>query len=149
MEFLKQWTFCTCVSLVVASIFSLLVPQGSMQRFFKLLIAAFVFISFLVPFQNVGKFDFDLSKIEITDELQLSQSTAAQSMVDSEVAALLREHHIDGASVQSSVNYDIHSGEIDIKDLQVAIGDAYSTQEVESLIFDNLGLKARVIQIGD
>ena len=75
MEFIKQWTFCVCISLITASIFSLLAPRGSMQGFFKLLISVFVFISFLVPLQNAGKIDFDLSKIEITDELQLSQNS--------------------------------------------------------------------------
>ena len=148
MEFFRQWTFCVCVSLVTASVFSLFAPRGSMQGFFKLLISVFVFISFLVPLQNAGKLDVDLSKIEITDELRLSQNSTAQTMLNSEVSRVLQENNILGADVRSTVRYDTNSGEMDIKDLQVAVSDEYNKSEVESLIFDSLGIKARVISIG-
>lgn len=148
MEFIKQWTFCVCISLITASIFSLLAPRGSMQGFFKLLISVFVFISFLVPLQNAGKIDFDLSKIEITDELQLSQNSTAQTMINAEVKRFLDDNEIIGSDVSSIVRYDKSSGEIDIKDLQVAVSDEYDKSEVEALIFDSLGIKARVISVG-
>ncbi len=148
MGFLRQFTFSVCVSLITASVFSLLSPKGSMNRFFKVLISAFVFISFVIPFQDFRGVDLDFSKIGITNELRKSQSEAAENLINSEIKNVLNKNGIVGADVSCEVRYLIDTGETEVLDIQVAVSDEYDKDEVSKLLFDSLGVNARVVSVG-
>ncbi|MBR3148800.1 MAG: hypothetical protein IKF64_01400 [Eubacterium sp.] len=148
MDFIKQWCASVCISLIVATVISMLSPRGSMNRFFKMMISVFIFISFLLPLQDFNGFEFDFSKIGITNGLAQSQNETVGSMLCTEIIATLEQNGIEGADVNCDVNYRADSGEIEISDVQIAVSDEYEVNAVKKLVFDELGINARVIKVG-
>ena len=144
MEFLKEWTFCVCVSLSVAVLLSMFAPKGKMNGFYKMLISLFIFISFIYPLKDYHMRDINIP--EITVPFENNQPYAA--MAENEIKKLLEENGIIGANVSCEVSSDYASGEIELKSAQVSIPDEYSADEVYRLIFDRLGINARVIYNG-
>ncbi|MBE6719883.1 MAG: hypothetical protein E7571_04385 [Ruminococcaceae bacterium] len=149
MDFLKQWTLSVCISLIIAVIFSLLTPKGSMNRFFRVVIAVFVFVSFVLPFQDFSADDFSLDKIGISNEIQLNQNKSVETMINGEISDFLKENGVVGTAVTSTAKYDENSGEIEVSDIQISVSDSYDKEEVNRLVFEGLGFNCRVINIGD
>ena len=149
MDFIKQWTFCVCASLIIAVIFSVLTPKGTMNRFYKMMLSVFVFVSFLVPFQNFSAKDFDFSSIGIEDKIQLSQNKTAENMLESEISKLLDSNGIVGYSVSSAADYNASTGEIEINSVQISVSDDCDTKEIQKLVFESLGINAEVINVGN
>ena len=149
MEFIKEWSFCICISLIISVIFSLLAPKGTLNRFYKILLSVFILISFIYPLKDFKGFDFDFSKIGITSELQTTQNDTVETMLNNRISTLLSDNGIEGYSISSDLNYDLNSGEIEIKDIQIAVPSDYDCKTVKQLVFDELGFVTRVINIGD
>ncbi len=148
MEFIKQWTFCVCVSLIIAVIFSILTPKGSMKTFYKMMLSVFVFISFVIPFGDFSVSDFDFETADLADVLQTDENKNVETMINSEVTALLKSKGVSGFAVASDASYNPQNGEINVQDIQVSVSDDEDLKYIESLVFDNLGLKVRVINVG-
>lgn len=66
MDFLKEWTYTICITLIISVIFSILTPKGNMGRFFKIILATFIFLSFIYPFKS-AQIDFTLPEFNISD----------------------------------------------------------------------------------
>ncbi len=147
MEFVKEWCLCVCISLIVAVIFSLFTPKGSMNGFYKILISFFVFISFLYPLKNADFGGFDISDTVIAENE--NNASPYCEMINSEVKSTLKSKGITGISVSSDVSVDYNSSEIDIKKVTVSVSDGYDKNEVKKIIFDSLGITAEVNGIGD
>ena len=148
MEFIKQWTFCVCVSLIIAVIFSILTPKGSMKTFYKMMLSVFVFISFILPFGDFSMSDIDFEKADISGVLTADENKNIETMINSEISALLESKGVSGFAVTSDAGYNPESGEINVRDIQVSVSDDEDLKYIESLVFDSLGLKVRVINVG-
>lgn len=146
MDFLKQWTICICLTLVVAVILSLLSPSSSMGRFYKMLISIFVFLSFIYPFADFdfSSLDFDLSTSEVEYENSLNDSS--QIMIKNSILNILKSNNVIGAAVD--IDSSLIDNEIYINQILVTVPDEYDTQIVKNIIFDNLSLNAEVVHIG-
>ena len=146
MDFIKSWTFCICITLMLSVVFSVLTPKGSMGRFYKIIISMFIFISFLFPLTEFDisdfKFDFDFGS-EYSDVLE----NAAQKQIESSVGSALSESGFKNCAVSARVKED--NGEITVESLLISVPDGYSTKEVKDLLFDKLGVVAEVKRIGD
>ena len=150
MEFLKQWTLCVCISLIIAVIFSLFTPKGRMNGFYRILISFFVFFSFLYPLKNAKGIDFE----SLLPEFSLSESEAQienpyRELVKKQVEDTLKKHGITGASVMPEVKTDLETGEITLESLKIAVPDGYDKNRVRDTVFDSLGIYAEVTGIGD
>ena len=149
MEFLKEWTFCVCVSLVIAVILSLFTPQGRMKSFYKMLIALFVFVSFLYPFRHFKMQDFPSADKLSTSFSVSEEGNSYELLINRKVTDVLTEKGFVGASVSSRADYDVQRGEITLHSVRVAVPDEYDTAEVQALLLEALGIHAEVIHIGD
>lgn len=147
MEFLKQWTFCVCVTLIVATVLSQLTPKGRMSRFYKIILSVFIFVSFLYPIKgfDVDNIYFDNSNILVTQ--QDTQEATYQYMISQKLKALLADEGISPASV--NVKTETKNNEIEITDVQIAITSDYDKDQVKQLVFSKLGINARVIYNGE
>ena len=148
MDFFREWCFCVCLTLVISVIFSLFTPQGAMQRFYKIVISVFVFISFIYPLKDFDANDFSLPEEKLIIDISDDASKGIESHINSSVKAFLNKAGITGCNVESSVKYYAQSGEIEISELTVFLPDEYSKEEVEKMIFDELGLNSRVVYLG-
>ncbi len=149
MAFLKEWTFCVCCSLIAAVIFSMLAPSGHMNRFYKLLIGLFVLISFLYPFRDFKGIDFYFDEAFPQAEAEERQGNIYQQTAEKQIKAVLTENNIVGVSVTCDVQVDYDSGEIRLNAVQIAVPDEYDCDVVGDLLFQKLGVKAKVIHLGE
>lgn len=147
MEFLKQWTVCVCITLVVSVIFSLFTPSGRMKSFYKILISLFVFVSFLYPFSDFKGFekelDFDSYKISSNQKY----FGAYELMLESEIKSRLSENGVDCLDVECSV-VSVTDGEIEVKEVTVFVKSESDIKRAEDVVFESFGIKARVINSG-
>lgn len=149
MDFLKEWTFCVCVSLMVAVTVSLFTPKGRMQRFYRLLISLFVFVSFLYPFSGLSGERFSLEDWQLETPAVEENNAVYETAVNAQIKALLEERGVIGASVQSRLKADYATGEITVEDVQIAVPDEYNKEEIANAVFETLGINARVIYLGE
>ena len=148
MNFIKQWTFCVCITVILSVIFSLLTPKGNMGRFYKLIISLFIFVSFLYPFGEIKSDGFDLSAFNITNTAANNTDSIANDMIEEKIISVLNDNSVYSSSAKcvSSLN---SNNEIEIKIITVSVPDGYDTDTVKNIIFDNLSLNVKVIHIGE
>lgn len=146
MDYVKSWTFCICITLIISVIFSVLKPKGTMGKFYKVIISVFIFISFLYPLTDFDSADFKLNFNLESDYENLIENTA-KTEIENSVNAVLKENEIHNSSVSADVQQI--GDEIVINRLLVSVTDDYSVEEVKELLFKNLGIVADVKRIGE
>lgn len=146
MDYIKSWTFCICITLVVSVIFSILSPKGTMGKFYKVIISVFIFISFLYPLTD---FDFDDFKIDFnfTTEYENLVEESAKQEIETIINQLLTENEIMNSSISADVEQS--GSEVIINRILVSVTDDYNTEDVKNLILKNTGVVAEVKRIGE
>ncbi len=146
MDYVKSWTFCICITLIISVIFSVLKPKGTMGKFYKVIISVFIFISFLYPLTDFDSADFKLN-FNLESEYENLIENTAKTEIENSVNAVLKENEIHNSSVSADVQQI--GDEIVINRLLVSVTDDYSVEEVKELLFKNLGIVADVKRIGE
>lgn len=146
MDFIKNWTFCICVTLIISVIFIVFTPKGSMGKFYKIVISIFIFISFLYPLT-----EFEFNHFNKKFNFDKEYSTVVENSVDIEIKNSIKNTLKENDINVSDIVLDVTSknGEITINKLVVSIVDKYSKEEVKNILFDKLGLVADVKYIGE
>lgn len=141
MDFVRQWTVFVCITVLICVVLSFLTPNGNMGRFYRMIISVFIFLSFLYPFIQA---DISFKPVQIKE---YNTSSIYDDYVESQISALLNSNSVIGADIlcSSSIN---KNNEIVLEDVVVAVSDEYDVKDVDALIFDNLGIRARVVHIG-
>lgn len=146
MDYIKSWTFCICITLVVSVVFSILSPKGTMGRFYKVIISVFIFISFLYPLTD---FSFDDFKIDFNfnTEYEYLVENSAKQEIEYSVGKVLTDNEIYNSSISAEVEQN--GDEILINRILVSVTDDYNVEEVKALLLENLGVVAEVKRIGE
>lgn len=142
MDFIKSWTVSVCLTLIISAVFSVISPKGSMGRFYKVIIAVFIFVSLLYPFSD---FDFKefASDFNFQSELESTQENLASQQVQSVIKNVLVSNGIEGAEVDCVVLQT--SEEISVEDITVKVPEQYDLGEVEKIILEQTGVAAEVV----
>ena len=148
MEFLKQWSFCVCLTLIISVIFSILSPKGEMKRFYKIMISIFVFISFIYPFKDFNSSDLRIESGDAIFEINDVSDKSYENVINRRIKDFLKEKGIS-ANVDSKVSFDIENNQIEIKEVTIYIADEYSKEQVNKLVFDEMGINSKVVNIGE
>ena len=146
LDYIKQWTFLVCITLIISVIFSIFTPKGRMAGFFKIIISLFIFISFVYPLKDFKASDINLPDEFVSADYEDSEILSAQTMVELQIKNALKENGITGASV--SVELKMNDEQIEISELTVAVPGEYDKSQVKNIIFDKLSLNAEVIYLG-
>ena len=146
LDYIMQWTFLVCITLIISVIFSIFTPKGRMAGFFKIIISLFIFISFVYPLKDFKASDINLPEEFVSADYEDSEILSAQTMVELQIKNALKENGITGASV--SVELKMNDEQIEISKLTVAVPGEYDTSQVKNIIFDKLSLNAEVIYLG-
>lgn len=145
MEFLKEWTYTICITLVISVVFSILTPKGNMGRFFKIILAAFIFLSFIYPIKSS---DIDLSFPEFNiSDIEDTQSAAYKNTIDTQINQTLEEGGYSSCVIKSDI--DFKNDEIYVNGVTVSIPSIFDKDDVKSYLFDSLGIIAEVYYIGE
>ena len=102
MDYIKSWTFCICITLIVSVIFSILSPNGTMGKFYKVIISVFIFISFLYPLTDFSFDDFKIDFNFSTEYENLVESSAKQE-IEFSVSKVLTDNEIYNSSISAEI----------------------------------------------
>ncbi len=145
MDFIKEWTYTICITLIISVIFSLLTPKGNMGRFFKIILATFIFLSFIYPLKSdqidIAFPEFNVSEIEAAEKESYEQAISFQ------ITQALEEGGYSSCTVKSDIC--LKDNEICVNGLQVSIPAGYDKDEVKSYLFDSMGVLAEVYYVGE
>lgn len=146
MDFIKNWVFSVCLTLILAVIFSVMTPKGSLGKFYKMIISMFIFISFLYPISNAKagdfKIDFPLFSSSYNEQLE----TAGKNNTEAIIVNKLKEIGVN-ANVSAEINFK--NNELEIESLTVYIPDDISQNKVSEYLLSELGMIAEVKYIGE
>lgn len=145
MDFIKDWTYTICITLIISVIFSLLTPKGNMGRFFKIILAAFIFLSFIYPLKN-SKFDIELPQFSIS-EFEASEKTVFENTVTMQITSILEKAGYTSCTVKSDI--DFKNNEIYVNSVSVSIPNSYKKDDVKNYLFDSVGILAEVYYVGE
>jgi hypothetical protein len=110
------------------------------------MLSIFIIISFIYPLK-----DFSVKDINFTDFDSIFEEQAdigIQNELNSYIKSFLKSEGITGVNVDCRANFDKSTNQIEIIEACVYIPDEYSKDDVEKLIFDGIGINAKVIYLG-
>lgn len=145
MDFIKQWTLTISATLIISIIFSLLTPKGNMGRFFKVVLAMFIFVSFIYPIKNAD-FDFVLPSFDEA-EFEDSQRSSYEKIIETNLIQILNERNYINSKVNVSIS--IKDEEITVNNLDIGILDEFDKREVKDYIEEKTGFNAEVYYLGE
>lgn len=141
MEFFKSWTFSVCSTVLLAAILSLLSPHGGMGRFYKVIISAFVLVSFLLPLGEIKQHNFK-SSLNFESEYYDTQVNSAKIQVETLVKQQLDSAGFVGCTVDCAATQI--GDEIEINNVVVTAPNGSDEDEIKSLILNILGIAVEV-----
>lgn len=146
MDFLKNWIFSVCLTLILAVIFSVMTPKGSLGKFYKMIISMFIFVSFLYPVSNAKASDFkiDLPMFEnnYNEQIENAEKNNAEAVIVNKLKEI-------GINASVSLEIEFKNSEIEIENLTVYVPDGTSLEEVREYILNELGMVAEVKYLGE
>lgn len=145
MDFIKQWTLTISATLIISIVFSLLTPKGNMGRFFKVVLAMFIFVSFIYPIKNAD-FDFTLPAFDEA-EFEDSQQSSYENIIETNLKNILNEGNYINSTVKVSIT--LKNEEISVNRLEIGILDEFDKKEVKNYIEDKTGFNAEVYYLGE
>ncbi len=142
MRFINSWVLSICSTLIISIIFSFLAPNGSMGRFYKIIITVFIFASFIIP---VVDFDFAELKTDFDFEVEYNQTleSAASNEIKVLINDVLKKQGVNDAEIEVFVSEDMD--EIYIQNITISIIDCENTEEIKQMLLDDLGLVCEVV----
>lgn len=116
-----------------------------MGKFFKVILAMFIFVSFIYPIKNAD-FEFELPAFDEM-EYQDTQEDIYEKIICQNIENTLNE----GGYLSSKVSADIKYAdeEIEVKSLEVGIMDEFNKDEVKRYLLDSTGFNAEVYYLGE
>lgn len=145
MEFIKEWTLTVSVTLIISIIFSVLSPKGNMGRYFKIILAMFIFTSFIYPLSGAD-FEFDFPVIDDV-QYESTQREAYENIICADVKNSLEAGGYTSSKVTASVKYN--ENEITVKELSIGITDNFDKDEVKKYVSDHTGFNPEVYYLGE
>lgn len=157
MEGLQQWALSICASVLIAGLFSVLVPKGSMEKLLRLVVAAFLVMALASPLIQKGSFSSIFSfeesaenKLKETKTLEqsINEQMAAQmeTTVKNQIAACLKKLGTENEKVRVSMDI-AEDGRIQMNEIMILIPDSdrAKRQEVRQAVKSELGLNVTVL----
>ena len=146
MDFLKNWIFSVCLTLILAVIFSVMTPKGSLGKFYKMIISMFIFVSFLYPVSNAKASDFKIDLPMFNNNYEQQIEDAGKNNTEAIIIGKLKEI---GVNASVSIEIDFKNNEIEIESLTVYVPDGTSKNMISDYLLSELGMVAEVKYIGE
>lgn len=146
MDFIKNWIFSVCTTLILSVIFSAFIPKGNVGKFYKIIISLFIFVSFIYPltdyeFKNLNV-EFPAFSNVYVSELNDSNKKNIELLIKTK----LQEQNINAnVSVECSAN----SEETEIEKISIYVPDGSNADEIKDFVYKELGLVADVKCLGE
>ena len=140
MESIRLIGTSICFTAVVASIFSMLVPDSRLDKVLKFAISLFFLTGLVSPFLSGGlDFHVDLAPAQSTasaermeEAVQAQFAALAQRRVESAVAEVLRQEGLPVRKVETAIHIDESDG-ISITNVKVSPGELITPAQAEQI----------------
>lgn len=140
MESIRFIGTSICITAVVASIFSMLVPDSRLDKVLKFAISLFFLTGLVSPFLSGGlDFHVDLAPAQssasverMEDAVQTQFVALAQRRVESAVEEVLRQEGLPVRKVETVIHID-GSGGISITNVKVSPGESITAAQAEQI----------------
>lgn len=116
-----------------------------MGKFYKTILALFIFLSFIYPAVNAD-IDFDFA-YDFQESEDVSQAESYENSVCVKILSVLENAGYGGCTADCDI--DIDGEEIIINNVSVYVPDGYDIRDVEDCIYKELGIVAEVYKIGE
>ncbi len=146
MDFIKNWIFSVCTTLILSVIFSAFTPKGNVGKFYKIIISLFIFVSFIYPLTD---YDFKNLNVEFPafSNVYVSElNDSNKKNIELLIKTKLQEQNINAnVSVECSAN----SEETEIEKISIYVPDGSNAEEIKDFVYKELGLVADVKCLGE
>lgn len=145
MEVLKNWTFNICITLLVSTIISVLLPTGSIGKYAKIIVSLFILLSVLTPIAGEN-FKIDFPVYEYSESID-ENNQVYSALIETKISESLISSGYSGINISCEIN--TNNGEITVEKIIAVIPDKYSKNEIKEYIFNELGFVAEVYYVGE
>ena len=144
MDFINEWTYSVCITLVVSIIFSLLLPEGTFAKFSKMIMAVFISLSFILPLKNA-----DISQVfpDFDIEIEEKSENTYERLIEASIKNVLIEGGYSGCITDCTVS-EVDE-EICIDQAEIYAPQEFDCDEIKDYIFEKAGICAEVYHIGE
>ena len=136
LEFLRNWIEGIAISVIIASIFEIILPNGNVKKYIKMVLGVYVVFSIISPFVDSEAL-YSLNISEMLDEYTKNISTSSSATEDT-VNSNLNEIYV-------STFEDEITSEVEDQGYTVISCDVEATFDTES---DNAGIEKITIVLG-
>lgn len=148
MDFIKQWCFYICITVIICAVFSFMSPKGNMSKLYKSVISLFILASFLYPFTQNIDFHFDAPELyEYSYAYDNTNSIANQSL-KAAISAFLEENGVFNFVIDCKTSIN-ENNEITVESVQIAVTNEYDCDNIKKLVFEGLNINVSVIHNGE
>ena len=116
MDMIRQWALSICVTVVAATIFSMLIPNGSMEKVVRFAVSLFFLVSLLSPFIG-GRIDWNIDFN--TEAMEQQDTVPLQESIDRQMTTIV-ENRLEASVTQLLAGIDVEPEKIEI---QVNVGE--------------------------
>ena len=76
IEFLRNWVEQIAITIIIVSIFELILPDGKLKKYIKIILGVYVVFCIISPFVDNSLYSFDkLDEIDLSDYVEHATST--------------------------------------------------------------------------
>lgn len=136
LEFLRSWIEGIAISVIIASIFEMILPNGNIKKYIKMILGIYIVFSIISPFVDSETL-YSLNISEMLDEYTENISTSS-SVTEDSVNSNLNEIYV-------STFEDEITSEVENQGYTVISCDVEATFDTES---DNAGIEKITIVLG-
>lgn len=147
MDYIKQWCFYICVTVIICAVFSFMSPKGNMSKLYKSVISLFILASFLYPLTQNFDFHFDFPQLEDYSYAYDNTNSIANQSLKATISSFLESNDISGFVVDCNTSVN-ENNEITVESVQIAVGAEYDCDYIKQLVFDGLNINVSVIHNG-
>lgn len=148
MDFIKQWCFYICITVIICAVFSFMSPKGNMSKLYKCVISLFILASFLYPFTQNIDFHFDTPELyEYSYAYDNTNSIANQSL-KAAISTFLEENGVFNFVIDCKTSIN-ENNEITVESVQIAVTNEYDCDNIKKLVFEGLNINVSVIHNGE
>lgn len=158
MEQIKQWAVNICITLIVTGVFSMLIPQGNMEKVMRFAVSTFFLCCLLLPFfTGLPELEWEW-EIETysaaADPLESTVKEQLQALSERNVERVVREMLENAGITAEKIEADIHISEensVSISRVTVVLKESAgkSVTEIAGWIKQQTGLDADVTILRD
>lgn len=148
MDFIKQWCFYICITVIVCAVFSFMSPKGNMSKLYKSVISLFIIASFLYPLTQKIDISFDLPELSEYSYAYDNTNSIANQSLKATISNFLESNEVNGFVVDCKTSIN-DNNEITVESVQIAVASQYDCDEIRQLVFDGLNINVSVIHNGE